>query len=136
MNEQGFSPEMPDNQEENSEELMFSEGWKDILGSPDAADYQHQLHSLIELTQKNTEWSKDDVEVQKIWQVAVEKVAYLTIPEDDLKEMTQSEIVETALITLMTNLEELGWIEEGKSFEVPDLATGDPYFFDITEPFS
>lgn len=122
---------------ENAEkELAFTEGWDDILKSPDAIDYQLQLDNLIDLTQANTAepWTKNREDLKKRWQMFIERIAYLAITEDDLREMTPSEIVETALITLTTNLETIGWAEEGISLEIPDLATGgEPVLLDITK---
>ena len=108
-------------------ELGFVEGWDDILSSPDAVDYQHFLEAIIALTQQHVlaEWVRDQEAVAYRWKVLVEQIAYLAILEDDLHTMTPSEIVETALITLMTNLESVGWVEEGKSVLIPDLALGE-----------
>lgn len=136
MNKEGISPEPPEDSENKQfSELNFEGGWRDILEAPDAADYQHQFNELIELTQQNVDedWARDPKEVQRRWQVLIEQIAFSAITEDDLRVMSPSEIVETALITLATHLEEIGWIERGRSLEVVDLATGEPMYLDISE---
>jgi hypothetical protein len=118
--------------------LVFSEGWKDILTSPDAADYQQHFEDLVRATQQHVlaEWTQDKAVVERRWQLLIERIVYLAIGEDDIYEMSQSEAVETAFITLTTNLESMGWVEEGKSVLIPDLAQGEGgegQVLDITE---
>lgn len=60
-------------------------------------------------------------------------MADVAIDPEDMQEMTPAEIVETALITLQTNIETMGWDTEGLVFTVPNMFTGEEATIDVRE---
>lgn len=117
---------------EDTPGLRFDDGWKEILEAPDAVDYQQWLEDLADLTlERLSEAEITKSAVAKAWQVAIEQVADVVIDPEDLLEMTQSDILETALITLKLNLESIGWDEDGIIFTVPNMFTGEEATIDL-----
>lgn len=121
--------------------LRFEEGWREILEAPDALDYQTWLNDLVDLSlqridEENADQTYDQEAVLTAWLKALEQVADIAIDPDDMAGMTQAEIAETALITLQTNIESLGWDSEGLIFTVPNLFTGEEATIDLRELLS
>lgn len=128
---------MPDFPEE-SLGLEYPIGWRDILTVPDAADYQLWLDDLSFMTREAfrdsshaPDWVSDAEQVRLRWQGAIELIADATIHPEDKAGMDQSQIVEAGLLGLQANLENLEWQEEGISFIIPNIFTGEPITIDL-----
>ena len=118
--------------------LQYAEGWKEILEAPDTLDYQTWLRDLTDLSQEallehEVEWAHDKAAIAAVWQVALEQVADVAIDPEEIGDLTPSEVVETALLTLQANLDGMGWEEEGVIFIVPNIFTGEEARIDLRE---
>jgi len=120
--------------------LRYPRGWQEILEAPDAVDYQMWMDELITLTSAQLAelreppgWAASAEATRHRWQRAIEQIAEVAIDPDDKVEMTEAEIVETALITLQANIEGIGWDEEGLAFTIPNLVTGEEAIIDLRE---
>lgn len=125
-------------QESQRPQLRFEEGWREILEAPDALDYQTWINDLIDLSSRkiNKEHAKRPYGQEAIlnaWLRALEQVADVAIDPEDVHDMSQADIVETALITLQTNIETMGWDTEGLVFTVPNMFSGEEATIDIRE---
>lgn len=132
----GFADIVEILQEELKNLLEFSDGWHEILESPQYADYQMSFNQLINLTQHNLPdetWTKDRAKVCKRWQHLIEQAAYAAISVIDIKDMSSATVIEWALIIVTANLKAYGWEEEGISFNVPESKTGEAILLDIRE---
>jgi len=109
--------------------LRYPEGWKEILEAPDATDYQMWLEELVKLStekiQKKHQLEMEESLVHSLWQQAVEIVVDVAIMPEDKEGLTEAETIETALLTVKENIESIGWEEEGISFIVPNMETGE-----------
>lgn len=119
-------------------QFRFAEGWHEILEAPDAIDYQTWLNDLTELSQQqiNEVGTSEKINEKTLlvaWLKALEQVADIVIDPEEMERMTQAEIVETALLTLQTNLEVMGWDTEGLVFTVPNMLTGEEATIDVRE---
>lgn len=103
--------------------LRFEEGWREILEAPDAIDYQTWLSDLTDLSRERLDKIVTEETALLAWLRALEQVADIVIDPAQMTEMTQAEIVETALITLKFNLDHMGWDDEGLIFTVPNMFT-------------
>jgi hypothetical protein len=119
-------------------DLRYPQGWQEILGAPDAIDYQIWLDDLVGLTQSafgqtdsHPEWAADSEGVKRQWQRAVELIAEAAIEPGDIDELTEAQLVETALITLKENIGAMGWDEEGLAFTIPNIFTGEEVLIDL-----
>src|SRR6185437_14928831 len=102
--------------------LRYEDGWDEILSAPDAVDYQYWMNGLVELARLHPEVHDYPLEmVRYAWQRAIEDVADKAMSEQDKFRFTESEILETALMTLHANVQAIGWLVDGVSFMVPDL---------------
>lgn len=118
--------------------LRFEEGWREILEAPDALDYQTWINDLVDfssrqINENHTEQTYGQEAVLTAWLRALEQVADVAIDPEDIQEMSQADIVETALITLQTNIEAMGWDTEGLVFTVPNMFSGEEATIDIRE---
>lgn len=121
--------------------LLYEEGWNEILSAPDALDYQRWMSGLVELARLHPDVHRFPLEsVRYAWQRAIEEVADKAIPDQDIFRFTDSEIIETALMTLHANVQAAGWLTEGISFLVPDLKADSVAGIDIrtylAEPYA
>lgn len=104
-------------------------------------DYQSWMIDLTNLTQRRVretragvEWAKDRTAITTRWQQAVELIAGIVIDPEELSTMRQADIVETALVTLRTNIiEGIGWDNEGLAFTVPNMFTGEEASIDLRQ---
>jgi hypothetical protein len=119
-------------------ELLYTSGWKEILEAPDAADYQLMLAGLTEMTQRamldtGVDHASGQRAVLVAWQKAIELIAGIAVDPDD--ELTEAEMVETALRTLEMNLTAggMGWDEEGLVFTIASLITGEEATIDLRD---
>ncbi len=126
---------------ESRRTLRYPEGWREILEAPDASDYQAWMQGLSDMTQQACRglvetpgWAEDTDEVRYRWQRAIELVADAAIDPEDLPNLSESEVVETALLTLQANIEGIGWDEEGLVFTVPNMFTEGEARIDLREP--
>jgi hypothetical protein len=133
---EGF-PQSP----ESARPLRYPEGWREILEAPDATDYQTWMDGLADMTQQACggltevpDWTEDTEEVRYRWQRAIELVADAAIDPEDLPDLSEAEVIETALLTLQANIEGMGWDEEGLVFTVPNMFTGEEATIDLREP--
>lgn len=118
--------------ESQMSKLRFAEGWREILEAPDAFDYQKWLSGFTDLTSERIgEDRANSNEILAAWLEALEQVADITIDPEEMEAMTQAQIVETALVTLQTNLEAIGWDDEGIAFTVPNMFTGEEASIDL-----
>lgn len=131
-----LSPELP----EGSLSLLYPEGWDEILSAPDALDYQMWLEDLSSTTREALHgaaevpsWVEDAEQLRLRWQGALELIADAAIDPEDKADMSQPEIVETALLTLQANLESLDWEEEGLRFIIPNIFTSEPVIIDLRD---
>lgn len=134
---EGFTPK----EETKQEQLHYVEGWQEILEAPDAVDYQRWLDDLMDITLRRyqalgetPEWAQDTGNALRLrWQQAIEQVADIAIDPKESPDMSQADIVETALITLKENIDSIGWHEEGLAFTVPNMFTGETATIDLRE---
>lgn len=112
--------------------LRYPEGWQEIETAVDAADLQHQLDELCTATSRRLPGFAS--EARRRWRAVIEEVSSCAIPEGELAEMTQAEILETALTTVTETLAGAGWHEDGISVAIPDINTGEAKLFDIRKP--
>lgn len=118
----------------DTSDILYPDGWKELLEAPDAIDYQLWLHDLIGLTQRQIpELALDDITTLRAWLKALEQVADVAIDPEEMENMTQAEIAETTLITLQTNIESIGWDEEGVVFTVPNMFTEEEATINLRE---
>jgi hypothetical protein len=134
MREQSPQPQSP----ESILSLQYPAGWQEILTALDAIDYQAWMGSLTAMTQQlcaesdtPPEWAGDTEAVTSRWKRTVELVADASIDPTD--ELTEAERIEAGLLTLQANIESMGWEEEGLSFIVPNLITGEEAVIDLRE---
>ena len=115
--------------------LRFEEGWQEILEAPDALDYQTWISDLVDFSsqQINKEFICSKEVVLTAWLKALELVADVAIDPEEASEMSEAEMVETALITLQTNIASIGWDHEGLAFTVPNMFTGEEATIDIRD---
>ena len=101
--------------------LLYPAGWKVFRQSSDYAEWRMYLEELVVTTQTYLDdlWVADSAEVHYRWQRLAEAVGLCAITEADRKEMSEEEIIETALYTIQFTLESMGWEEEGCSFYAP-----------------
>ncbi len=133
MNEKEPYPRSP---ESVNPPLRFEEGWREILQAPDALDYQTWLSDLSDLSLQRLTEDSDKKRFTKetilrAWLRALEQVADVAIDPEDLENMSQAEIVETTLITLRTNLDSIGWDDEGVVFTIPNMFTEEEAMIDL-----
>lgn len=119
-------------------QLRFAKGWQEILEASDAVDYQMWLSDLTDLSlgrmsEEGSTQTQSKEAVLALWLRALEQVADVVIDPEEMGEMSQAEIIETALITLQANLESIGWDEEGLVFTVPNMFTGEEATIDLRE---
>ncbi len=138
---EGFVPKEAAKEQAPQSRLRYPEGWQEVLEAPDAVDYQFWLGELMGITLRRChelgnvpDWAQDAGDALRTrWQRAIEQVADIAIDPEDLATMTQAEIVETALVTFKTNLDSLGWDEEGLAFTIPNMFTGEEARIDLRE---
>jgi hypothetical protein len=136
MNENEPQYNAPESQ--GAPRLRFEEGWREILEAPDALDYQTWINDLADLTsqqinEEHTERTYNQGAIVAAWLRAVEQVADVAIDPEDIKNMSQADIVETALITVQTNIGAMGWDMEGLVFTVPNMFSGEEATIDLRE---
>ncbi len=123
---------------ESFPELRYPEGWQEIFEAPDATDYQMWIRGLTTGTQERLlgseiEWANSTESITTQWQRAIELVADIVIDPEEIPEMSQAEIIETALITMQANVEGIGWNDEYLAFTVPNMFSGEEATIDLRE---
>lgn len=112
--------------------LQYGDGWDEILTVPDALDYQLWLSGLVDLALAHPDLQGQPLEaVRYAWQRAIEAVAEHAMPDQDKFRFTESEIIETALLTVHENVQATGWLIPGVLFMVPDVKQGTPTGIDV-----
>lgn len=118
--------------------LQYPAGWEEIMTAPDAAEYQVTMGALTGMTYRicaesgaSPDWTKDTEAITSRWQRAVEYVADAAIDPADI--LTEAERIEQGLLTLQANIEGIGWEEEGLSFVVPNIVTGEETLIDLRQ---
>lgn len=97
--------------------------WSELLGDQDRP-YRGHLHELMAKTTEALAhtidnmpaWATSDETLASRWQLAIEQVVYGLAPDQLIDEdgalLSKADILETALMTVVTNLEEGDtWIE-------------------------
>jgi hypothetical protein len=108
---------------------IYTNGWLEFFEDSEFADCQAQFEELKLTTcdAVHEPWVQDDAELTRRWAAAITQVAIMNETLDRRERLTDSELLQLAILTVyQTTVLEGAWEEEGISFPAVDL--GDVVF--------